>query len=251
MKYSGSVLLRFCFSWHITFFKTWVSLHPTREALHLLRVLKKVTSPLGSFATNSKSLEEHETCEDQKETIVNNIPRNCFSSLLNTQICAAIATNDLGKLSWLSWVCSMTTLHRQAVYIRCIIITHFSPYRPLERTKMIQYFAYEKEESIFNLQPDWKTYKHDNGIHIRFPYNSQCICSDPDHWPNCNIIMHSLAVYCYLTHIFIWHAFKLISNQFSLILSLWSTLFFSGPIMTFSPSQAGRRIKKLSSLQKC
>lgn len=170
VKYSGSVLLRFCFSWHITFFKTKrVSLHPTRETLHLLRVLKKVTSPLGSFATNSKSLEEHETCEDQKEPVVNIIPHNCFSSLLNTQICAAIATNDLGKLSWLSWVCSMTTLHSQAVYIRCTIITHFSPYRPLERTKMIQYLFYEKEKNVFNLQPDWKTYIHDNGIHIRFP----------------------------------------------------------------------------------
>lgn len=152
------------------FFKTKrVSLHPTRETLHLLRVLKKVTSPLGSFATNSKSLEEHETCEDQKEPVVNIIPHNCFSSLLNTQICAAIATNDLGKLSWLSWVCSMTTLHSQAVYIRCTIITHFSPYRPLERTKMIQYLFYEKEKNVFNLQPDWKTCKHDNGIHIRFP----------------------------------------------------------------------------------
>ncbi|XP_044073343.1 glutamate-rich protein 6-like isoform X2 [Siniperca chuatsi] len=47
---------------------------------------------------NPKSLEEHETCEDQKDPIVDIIPDNYFSSLLNTQICAPLATNDLGKL---------------------------------------------------------------------------------------------------------------------------------------------------------
>lgn len=54
---SVSVLWRLCLSWHITFFKTWVSLHPTRETppLHLLRVLKKVTSPLDSFMTTRRA----------------------------------------------------------------------------------------------------------------------------------------------------------------------------------------------------
>ncbi|XP_045909073.1 uncharacterized protein LOC123973257 isoform X3 [Micropterus dolomieu] len=46
---------------------------------------------------NLKSLEEHETCEDQKDPIVNIIPDN-FGCLLNSQICAPLATNDLGKL---------------------------------------------------------------------------------------------------------------------------------------------------------
>lgn len=47
---------------------------------------------------NLKSLEEHETCEDQKDPIVNIIPDNYFGCLLNSQICAPLATNDLGKL---------------------------------------------------------------------------------------------------------------------------------------------------------
>lgn len=46
VKYSVGVLLRFCFSCHI-------GLHPSRETLqlHLLRFLKKVTSPLDSCVT--------------------------------------------------------------------------------------------------------------------------------------------------------------------------------------------------------
>lgn len=46
---------------------------------------------------NPKSLEEHETCDDQKDPIVNIIPDNYSGFLLNTQICAPLATNDLGK----------------------------------------------------------------------------------------------------------------------------------------------------------
>lgn len=47
---------------------------------------------------NLKSLEERETCDDQKDPIVNIIPDNHSSSLLNAQICAPPAANDLGKL---------------------------------------------------------------------------------------------------------------------------------------------------------
>ncbi|GAA6228748.1 glutamate-rich protein 6-like isoform X1 [Lates japonicus] len=47
---------------------------------------------------NLKSLEEHETCDDQKDPIVNIIPDNYCSSLLNAQICVPQATDDLGKL---------------------------------------------------------------------------------------------------------------------------------------------------------
>ncbi|XP_037644804.1 glutamate-rich protein 6-like [Sebastes umbrosus] len=47
---------------------------------------------------NLKSLEEHETCDDQKDPIVNIITDNRSSSPLNVQICAPLAANDLGKL---------------------------------------------------------------------------------------------------------------------------------------------------------
>lgn len=50
------------------------------------------------LSDNLKSLEEHETCEDQKDPIVNIIPDNYSSCLLNTQICVPLSTNDLGKL---------------------------------------------------------------------------------------------------------------------------------------------------------
>ncbi|KAF3694802.1 hypothetical protein EXN66_Car010478 [Channa argus] len=47
---------------------------------------------------NLKSLEEHGTCDDQKDPIVNIIPDNYSSCLLNTQISAPLSTNDLEKL---------------------------------------------------------------------------------------------------------------------------------------------------------
>uniref|UniRef100_A0A7N6AUI3 FAM194 C-terminal domain-containing protein n=1 Tax=Anabas testudineus TaxID=64144 RepID=A0A7N6AUI3_ANATE len=47
---------------------------------------------------NLKSPEEHDTCEDQKDPIVNIIPDNYSSCLLNTQICVPLSTNDLEKL---------------------------------------------------------------------------------------------------------------------------------------------------------
>ncbi|KAL3056318.1 hypothetical protein OYC64_018917 [Pagothenia borchgrevinki] len=47
---------------------------------------------------NLKSLEEQETCDNQRDPIVNIITDNYSSSLLNTQICAPLAANDLGKL---------------------------------------------------------------------------------------------------------------------------------------------------------
>ncbi|XP_071331279.1 uncharacterized protein [Trachinotus anak] len=47
---------------------------------------------------NLKSLEEQGTCDDQKDPVVNIVPDNYSCSLLNAQICAPLATNDLGKL---------------------------------------------------------------------------------------------------------------------------------------------------------
>ncbi|XP_042350737.1 glutamate-rich protein 6-like [Plectropomus leopardus] len=47
---------------------------------------------------NLKSLEEHETSDNQKNPIVNIITDNYSSSLLNAQICAPLVANDLGKL---------------------------------------------------------------------------------------------------------------------------------------------------------
>ncbi|KAI9530257.1 hypothetical protein NQZ68_004274 [Dissostichus eleginoides] len=47
---------------------------------------------------NLKSLEEQETCDNQRDPIVNIITDNYSSSLLNAQICAPLAANDLGKL---------------------------------------------------------------------------------------------------------------------------------------------------------
>ncbi|KAK5861068.1 hypothetical protein PBY51_022490 [Eleginops maclovinus] len=47
---------------------------------------------------NLKSLEGKETCDDQRDPIVNIITDNYSSSLLNTQIYAPLAANDLGKL---------------------------------------------------------------------------------------------------------------------------------------------------------
>ncbi|XP_054471510.1 glutamate-rich protein 6-like [Anoplopoma fimbria] len=47
---------------------------------------------------NLKSLEEQETCDDQKDPLVKIITDNYSSSALNIQICAPLAANDLGKL---------------------------------------------------------------------------------------------------------------------------------------------------------
>ncbi|XP_059199623.1 glutamate-rich protein 6-like isoform X2 [Centropristis striata] len=47
---------------------------------------------------NLKSLEEYETCDDQKDPIVNIITDNCSGTLLHTQMCAPPVANDLGKL---------------------------------------------------------------------------------------------------------------------------------------------------------
>lgn len=57
----------------------------------------------GDFSTrqlsdNLKSLAEQETCDDQKDPIVNIIPDNYSSCLLNTQIRVPLSTNDLGNL---------------------------------------------------------------------------------------------------------------------------------------------------------
>jgi len=50
------------------------------------------------FYDNLKSLEEHGTCDDKRDPIVNNVPDNNSSSLFNAQICASLVTNDLGKV---------------------------------------------------------------------------------------------------------------------------------------------------------
>ncbi|XP_033966469.1 glutamate-rich protein 6-like [Pseudochaenichthys georgianus] len=47
---------------------------------------------------NLKSLEEQETCDNQRDPIVNIITDNDSSSLLNAEICAPLVANDLGKL---------------------------------------------------------------------------------------------------------------------------------------------------------
>ncbi|XP_054888063.1 uncharacterized protein LOC129361315 isoform X2 [Poeciliopsis prolifica] len=44
---------------------------------------------------NLESLEEHETCDDKRGPIVNNVPDNYSSSLSEAQICASPLTNDL------------------------------------------------------------------------------------------------------------------------------------------------------------
>lgn len=44
---------------------------------------------------NLESLEEHETCDDKRGPIVNNVPDNYSSSPSKTQICASPVTNDL------------------------------------------------------------------------------------------------------------------------------------------------------------
>ncbi|XP_027877809.1 uncharacterized protein LOC114147535 isoform X2 [Xiphophorus couchianus] len=44
---------------------------------------------------NLESLEEHETCDDKRGPIVNNVPDNYSSSPSETQICASPVTNDL------------------------------------------------------------------------------------------------------------------------------------------------------------
>ncbi|PWA31416.1 hypothetical protein CCH79_00002715 [Gambusia affinis] len=47
------------------------------------------------LSDNLESLEEHETCDDKRSPIVNNVPDNYSSSPSEAQICASPVTNDL------------------------------------------------------------------------------------------------------------------------------------------------------------
>lgn len=89
---------------------------------------------------NLKSLEEHETCDDQKDPIANIITDNYSSSRLNTPL----AANDLGKLRAgivlqeqaikkselveldVKKYC-VTIVHSQAIYVLYTFATFFSP----------------------------------------------------------------------------------------------------------------------------
>lgn len=50
------------------------------------------------FYDKLKSLEEHETCDDKRGPIVNNVAGNYSSSPLKAQICASLVTNDLENI---------------------------------------------------------------------------------------------------------------------------------------------------------
>ncbi|GLD66223.1 uncharacterized protein AKAME5_001763300 [Lates japonicus] len=88
---------------------------------------------------NLKSLEEHETCDDQKDPIVNIIPDNYCSSLLNAQICVPQATDDLGKL--------YAGMLPQEQLIKSSELVEFDMKKPLGRTKMLKYIIYKTETS--------------------------------------------------------------------------------------------------------
>lgn len=94
--------------------------------------------------------EEHETCDKQKDPIVN-IRSDTFSSaLLNTEICASLMSGDLENVcaATLSaeqpikeseldeWVeKSMTSAHRWMFYIVCINVTFSFAYGPSETSR--------------------------------------------------------------------------------------------------------------------
>lgn len=82
--------------------KTWVCLHPPSHQ-EVAATASPESPREGDFSSrqfydNLKSLEEPETCDDKRGPIVNNTPSNYSSSLLNAQICASLATNDLEKV---------------------------------------------------------------------------------------------------------------------------------------------------------
>lgn len=112
------VLQRFSFSWHITFNKRWVSLHPTAEILprHLLRALKKVTSSLDIFMTTPRAWRRRRHVTTRKIPLLTSQPTttpallSTFKSAhhrrqmtLENFVPPCFRKNDWGrKVSWLT-----------------------------------------------------------------------------------------------------------------------------------------------------